>query len=86
LLHWTFPLPVKPGSQMQTIVLSGRVSWTRHSALATQGLISRQGFLQVPLKHACLLGHSPSDLHPSSMTGSGTELSFTALVLQATTL
>ena len=31
----------------------------------------------MPLKQACLLGHSPSDLHPSSMTGSGTEFSFT---------
>ena len=47
---------------------------TAHSAFWTQGWICRHGFKHSPLKQACLLGQSPSVMHPgSSITGSGTD-------------
>lgn len=60
----TSPCPLKPSLQTQDMVLLGRVSKTLHSALATHGLISLQGFLQSGAKQACWLGHSPSAWHP----------------------
>jgi hypothetical protein len=49
-----------------------------HSALDTQGVNVEQGFLQSPLlfltMQTSLLGQSLSSLHPSSCTGSGTEI------------
>ena len=66
-------MPVNPGKQIQLIVLKGKVLWTLHSALLTHGWITLQGSLQSPLKHASLLGHSLSSLHPGS-GGGGTKI------------
>lgn len=72
--HCKSPLPVNPGSQTQTIVLSGKSSWTVQTAFGAQGSILRQGFWQSPSKQACLLGQSASCLQElSSGTGRGTE-------------
>ncbi len=75
--HLSSPLPVNPSMQVQVIVLNGKLSYTLHSAFWTHGWKAVHGFLQSPLlfviMHACLLGHSLSILHPSSMTGSGTK-------------
>ena len=68
----TSPFPVKPGRQIQLMVLNGRVLWTIHSEFWAHGLITSQGLSHSPSKHACLLGHSRSSLHPGS-GGGGTE-------------
>ena len=70
------PFPVNPSTQTQVIVLSGKVSYTLHTAFVTQGLNSVQGFLHSPrppwMMQASWLGQSLSILQPSSTTGSGT--------------
>ena len=59
--------------QVQLIVLKGKELWTSHSAFGAQGRISVQGFLHLPnpfsMKHASLLEHSLSSLHPGSGGG-----------------
>jgi hypothetical protein len=72
LSHRTSPFPVKPGKQIQLIVLSGKELCTTHSAFGAHGWITLHGFSQSPLKHACLLGHSRSSLQPGS-GGGGTK-------------
>ncbi len=67
----TSPWPLKPSWQVQDMVLRGRVSKTLQSALATHGLISRQGLRQSPEKQASWLGHSPSVWQPLG-SGGGT--------------
>ena len=64
------PLPVKPGTQVQDIVLKGRVLWTVHSALVAHGDMASQGFLHFSCKQASLLGQSLSVVH--STFGIGT--------------
>jgi len=64
------PFPVNPGRQVQVMVLSGRVSYTLHSALVVHGVNVEHGFLQSPrlflTMQTSLLGQSRSSLHPSS--------------------
>ena len=40
----TSPFPVKPGKQVQLIVLNGKELWTSHSAFGAHGRITLQGF------------------------------------------
>jgi hypothetical protein len=79
------PFPVNPGRQVQVIVLSGSVSYTLHSALATQGVNVEHGFLQSPrlflTMQTSLLGQSLSSLHPSSLMGSGTKGRFLLITM-----
>ena len=56
----TVASPAKFGRHSQTIVLIGKVSTTLHLALTMHGFVSVHGSLQMPLKHANLLGQSAS--------------------------
>lgn len=62
----TVASPAKFGRHSQIIVLIGNVSTTLHLALTMHGLVSAQGSLQTPPKHASLLGQSASTWHPAS--------------------
>ena len=56
----TVASPAKFGRHSQIIVLIGKVSTTLHLALTMHGFVSVHGSLQIPLKHANLLGQSAS--------------------------
>ena len=73
LSHRKSPFPVNPGKQVQLIVLRGNELWTSHFAFLAQGFIAKQGFLHSLSKHASLLAHSLSSLHPGS-GGGGTKI------------
>lgn len=62
-LHPISALPTKPGSHVQTIVLSGSESTTEQTALVPHGLVSMHGFLQTLLKQANFDGQSASTVH-----------------------
>lgn len=65
-LHSFSASPTYPSRHVQTIVRRGSESTTEQTALAPHGLVSKQGFLHSPLKHASLLGQSASILQLGS--------------------
>ena len=61
------PRPTYPVSQVQIMVLSGKVFWTLQTALAAHGWIAVHGFWHSLLIQASRFGHSISPLHPVSI-------------------
>ena len=66
-VHSTAALPWYPSIQMQTMVLTGRVSSTVHLAFLPQGSATLQGWVQFPLMQASWLEHSESERQPCSV-------------------